>query len=195
MSSDALAHFEATNALLRGHFQLTSGLHSDRYLQCARVLMYPKRAEQLARQLAEKLTERPEVVVGPAIGGITFAYEMGRALDCPAIFAERVEGAFAIRRGFDIEPGTKILVAEDVVTTGGSVQEVITMLREKGAEVIGVASLVHRREESPFDVPYTSLLQLMPPTWEASECPLCAEGSQPEKPGSRERPGEGASTC
>ncbi len=195
MSSDALVHFKESEALLEGHFLLTSGLHSDCYLQCAKVLMFPDRAESLSKQLAARVETPPDLVVGPAIGGITFAYEMGRALGCPALFAERVDGTFAIRRGFQITPGTKVLVAEDVVTTGGSVKEVITLLRGLGADVTGVASLVHRAAVSPFDVPYTSLLQLIPPTWTKDECPLCKEGGQPEKPGSRARPGESATTC
>ena len=195
MTPSALLHFEETEALLQGHFLLTSGLHSDRYLQCARVLMYPDRAEALAEQLTEKIDSNPSIVVGPAIGGITFAYEMGRALGCPAVFAERVNGQFELRRGFHIAPGTRVLVAEDVVTTGGSVIEVIDMLRGRGADVVGVASLVHRAKASPFDVPYSSLLQIIPPTWTESECPLCEAGGRPEKPGSRARPGEGASAC
>lgn len=195
MSSDALVHFEETEALLQGHFLLTSGLHSDRYLQCARVLMFPDRAELLSKQLAAKLEVQPDLIVGPAIGGITFAYEMGRALRCPAIFAERVDGTFELRRGFHIEPGTRVLVAEDVVTTGGSVNEVIAVLQTLGADVIGVASLVHRASVSPFEVPYTSLLQLIPPTWSKDDCPLCKEGGQPEKPGSRARPDESTSAC
>lgn len=195
MNSDALVHFQEAEALLQGHFLLTSGLHSDRYLQCARVLMYPDRAEFLSKQLAAKLKVQPDLVVGPAIGGITFAYEMGRALQCPAIFAERVNGTFELRRGFHIEPGTRVLIAEDVVTTGGSVNEVIVVLQALGAEVIGVASLVHRAAVSPFEVPYTSLLQLIPLTWSKDDCPLCKEGSLPEKPGSRAHPGESTSAC
>ena len=184
--STPLSHFEETGAILEGHFRLSSGLHSNRYLQCAKVLMHPDRAEALCRTLAAEWDGvRPDVVIGPAIGGIAFAYEMARAFGRPGMFAERQDGAFGLRRGFEIEPGCKVLVAEDVVTTGGSVREVLALLEKLGAERLGVVSLVHRGDGNPFDVPFRSLLRVVPETWAPGACPLCADGIAAVKPGSR----------
>lgn len=172
--------------MLRGHFALSSGLHSDRYLQCALVLMHPARAETLCRALAELWEgEAPDIVIGPALGGMTFAYEMARAFGVPGIWAERVDGRFAIRRGFKLEVGMKVMLAEDVVTTGGSVKDVTDVVRAAGARPIGVVCLVQRAQSNPFDVPLTSLMKVEVAAWPQDQCPLCAEGLPLEKPGSR----------
>src|SRR3954470_21001973 len=143
-----LAEFRAADALLEGHFILSSGLRSPRYLQCARVLMDPARAERLARALAEKLPvevrEQVEVVVSPAMGGVIIGHEMGRALGRPAMFVERPQARFELRRGFRLEPGTRVLLVEDVVTTGLSSREAIAAIEEAGSRVISAASLVDR---------------------------------------------------
>ena len=179
-------HFRATEAALEGHFKLSSGLHSNRYLQCAKVLMHPERAAVLCRALAEKLgPQQLDLVVGPAIGGITFAYEMARALGLPGIFAERADNGFCLRRGFQIHPGQRVLIAEDVVTTGGSVNEVIAHLKTLGAEVLGVVSLVHRGQENPFEQPFTSLFSIDVEAWAEADCPMCEAGLAIQKPGSR----------
>lgn len=184
--SAVLDTFRRHEALLEGHFQLSSGLHSNRYLQCALVLAHPEVAAELCRDLAARWTgERPDVVIGPAMGGITLAYELGRAFKVRALFAERENGAFNLRRGFRLAPGEKVLVAEDVVTTGGSVQEVIRLVEQLGATVVGVMSLIQRTESSPFKMPYVALEKVIPPTWKPEACPLCAEGSAAVKPGSR----------
>lgn len=178
--------FRERGALLEGHFQLSSGLHSPRYLQCARVLMDPKLAERLCRELRTLWTgPAPAIVVGPALGGVTLAYELARAFGVPGIFAEREGGRFALRRGFGLGPGEKVLVAEDVVTTGGSVQEVVELVRALGAEPVGVMSLIRRCEGNPFGLPFVSLAEVIPPVWKPEVCPLCAAGGQAVKPGSR----------
>jgi orotate phosphoribosyltransferase len=179
-------HFRETGAILDGHFVLSSGLHSGRYLQCALVLQYPERAEALCREIRAAWTEdHPDIVVGPAMGGITLAYELGRSFGVPAIFAEREGGAFALRRGFHLAPGQRVLIAEDVVTTGGSVREVEALVRSLGAHVAGVACLVHRSPENPFDVPLVSVLEIEVESWAAGDCPLCKQGLPAVKPGSR----------
>ncbi len=184
--SAVLDTFRRHEALLEGHFQLSSGLHSNRYLQCALVLAHPEVAATLCSDLAARWTgEKPDVVIGPAMGGITLAYELGRAFNVRALFAERENGAFNLRRGFRLLPGEKVLVAEDVVTTGGSVQEVIRLVEQLGATVVGVMSLIQRTDASPFKVPYVALEKVIPPTWKPEACPLCAEGFTAVKPGSR----------
>ena len=180
--------FREAGALLEGHFLLSSGLHSPKYLQCALVLQDPARAERLCSRLARAFAdERVETVVGPAMGGILVAYELARALGATAIFAEREEGRMRLRRGFRIEPGQRVLLAEDVVTTGGSLREVLALVREAGAEVVGVAALVDRTSgrDPGFGMPLTALVQLDVPTHVPEECPLCREGVPVVKPGSR----------
>jgi len=178
--------FREAGALLEGHFLLSSGLHSPKYLQCALVLQDPARAEQLCSRLARAFADdRVETVVGPAMGGILVAYELARALGARAIFAEREEGRMRLRRGFRIEPGQRVLLAEDVVTTGGSLREVLTLVREAGAEVVGVAALVDRTSgrDPGFGMPLTALVQLDVPTHTPEECPLCQEGLPLVSPG------------
>lgn len=179
--------FEKTQALLTGHFLLSSGLHSDKYLQCARVLQWPEYAELFARAIAGQYQgAKPDLVLSPAIGGITIGYEVGRAFGCRAIFAEREEGKLKLRRGFAIEPGERVLVVEDVITTGGSTRETMEVAAAQGAVVMGAASLVDRSGgTASLGVKYHSLWTLSVPAYAAAACPLCQAGSKPVKPGSR----------
>ena len=173
-------------ALLKGHFQLTSGRHSDRYVQCALLLAHPAEAEAACSALADRLADtRPEVVVGPALGGILVAHEVARRLGTPCFFAERKDGPMTLRRGFSIKPGQRVLVVEDVVTTGGSVQEVADLVIAAGGNLVGMGSLLLRGLSSPFKVRYESLLHMPIDSWEPAECPLCKQGSSAIKPGSR----------
>ncbi len=182
-----LADFEETGALLAGHFRLSSGLHSDRYLQCARLLMWPERAERAGRELARELSEfSPQVVVSPALGGIVIGHEVARSLGVRALFAERKEGAFTLRRGFGLAPGERAAVVEDVLTTGVSTREVASAVGAAGGEMVVVGSIVDRGLASgAFSVPVRSLLSLSVPAWPAQECPLCRGGIPVETPGSR----------
>ena len=194
---ELLSLFKERGALLEGHFLLSSGLHSTRYLQCARVLMDPALATRLGSGLAEALRTalagaRPDAVVAPALGGVLVAHEVARALGCRAVFTEREHGAMALRRGFRLEPGEGVVVVEDVITTGGSTREVMEAVRAQGARVLAVGSLVDRSGgEVDFGVPRRSLLTLEVPSYPADTCPLCAQGSALEKPGSRPLPGKG----
>lgn len=183
-----LAILKETGAYLQGHFKLSSGLHSDTYIQCAQLLQYPWLAQDLVGALADALPDKEvDVVVGPAIGGILVAYEMGRALHKPAIFAERQDGQMTLRRGFHVAPGTKCLVTEDVLTTGGSAQEVVDLLQGLGAEVVGAASLIDRTAGNrlKLQVPFQSLVVVEAQTFEPASCPLCQAGQAVEQPGSR----------
>lgn len=179
--------FRETGALQTGHFLLTSGLHSDTYMQCALVLQYPHIAQQLAEAMAEKLSgQKIDVVVGPAMGGVTWAYQLGLTLGSRALFTERSEDVMTLRRGFSIAPGERVLVAEDVSTTGGSAREVVRLLEGSGAEVAGVALIVDRTAgKLDFGVPYYSLYQITPQTWNWKDCPLCRDNISFDKPGSR----------
>src|SRR5215218_4850358 len=187
---EILAEFRAAEALLDGHFILSSGLRSPRYLQCARVLMDPARAERLARALADKLPEdlraSVEAVVSPAMGGVIIGHEMGRALGKPAMFVERPEGEFQLRRGFSLGAGTKVLMVEDVVTTGLSSREAIAAIEAAGGQVVAAASLVDRSGgKADLGVPYTSLIRIDVPTYEADALPPELEAIPAIKPGSR----------
>ena len=178
--------FRAHGAILDGHFLLSSGKHSPQYLQCALVLSDPADSERLCRDLAGPWRDKGvTAVVGPAMGGIVIAYELARALGVRGIFAERADGEMALRRGFAVSAADNVLVAEDVVTTGGSVKEVIRLIRSHGARVAGVASLVMRATEAVFDVDHRWLLEISPPVYERELCPQCAAGSDAVKPGSR----------
>lgn len=183
----ALKAFEDNGAILNGHFLLTSGRHSDRYLQCALVMQHPDLCGQLAGMIASKLPGiKADVAVGPAMGGITLAYEVGRKLGCRAIFAEREEGRMSLRRGFTLSEGEKVIVCEDVVTTGGSAKEVADLAKGKGCDVIGIACLVDRSGgKADLGYPLYSVLKLDVASWPADDCPLCRSGSVPYKPGSR----------
>ncbi len=182
-----LQDFVDTGALLEGHFRLSSGLHSDKYLQCARLLMWPARAEDAGHALAGKLAEfRPQVIVSPAMGGIVIGHETARALHVPFLFAERVEGAFGLRRGFRLERGGAVAVVEDVFTTGKSTREVIDLCARSGARVVAAASIVDRgMPADSLSVPARSLVSLSVPAWPEGECPMCREGRPLETPGSR----------
>ena len=180
--------FLEKEALLEGHFKLSSGLHSDKYFQCALLTVEPQTSAKICQLLAEKLGALGEadLVIGPAIGGIILAYEMARVLKLKALFAEREEGEMRLRRGFRINPGEKAIVVEDVVTTGGSTREVINLVRSLGGEVVAVASLVDRSGgKVDFGVPFKSLLQVKVETYSLEDCPLCAQGLPLVKPGSR----------
>jgi orotate phosphoribosyltransferase len=179
--------FEQTGALLTGHFLLTSGLHSEKYLQCAKVLQWPHYAESLARELVLLLEgTKPDFVISPAIGGIVIGQEVGRVLGCRAIFAEREGGSLNLRRGFVVEPGENALVVEDVVTTGGSTMETIQVVKAQGGHVLGALSIIDRSGgHTVLGVPYRSLWTLSVPAYRADQCPLCRAGSTPTKPGSR----------
>ena len=178
------------DALLRGHFRLSSGLHSDTYVQCARYLRRPKLAAPAAAALAAQIQAaglRPDVVVGPAMGGVVIGYELARQLGVPGIFTERdAEGQMTLRRGFTVEPGEKIIIAEDVVTTGKSTSEVARLLRGLGAEVLAVASLIDRTGgKGGLSFPHFALLAVQAATYAPESCPLCAAGVPVVKPGSR----------
>jgi orotate phosphoribosyltransferase len=183
----SLADFEETGALLTGHFRLSSGLHSDRYLQCARLLQWPDRAERAGVELASKLAEfSPTVVVSPAMGGLIIGHEVARSLKLPFLFAERGEGGFTLRRGFRLDPDSRVVIVEDVFTTGKSTREVMDMIAALGAKVVAVGSIVDRGlPEDAFTVPARSLLSLSVPSWPEPECPLCGKGVPLDTPGSR----------
>ena len=178
------------DALLRGHFRLSSGLHSDTYVQCARYLRRPELAAAATAALAAQIQAaglRPDVVVGPAMGGVVIGYELARQLGVPGIFTERdADGQMTLRRGFTIEPGEKVIIAEDVVTTGKSTLEVAKVLRSMGAEVLAVASLIDRTGgNGGLDFPHFALLPVVAATFAPESCPLCAAGVPVVKPGSR----------
>ena len=205
-----LDRFRRAHALLEGHFRLTSGLHSPGYLQCALVLQHPREAEALGAEIADRVRGLGvQTVLSPALGGIVIGQEVGRALGVRAIFAERQDGRLTLRRGFVLEPGEKVLVVEDVVTTGGSTRETIDLARESGASVVGAAAIIDRRPstelgtalssskgsgssaelgtggQQKIDVPFHVLAEVSLPTYDPAACPLCLAGLPVVKPGSR----------
>jgi orotate phosphoribosyltransferase len=183
--------YRRSGALLEGHFRLTSGLHSPGYLQCALVLQHPQHAEMLGRAIADRTRElRATVVLSPALGGVVIGHEVARALGVRAIFAERQDGALTLRRGFVIAENDRVLVVEDVLTTGGSTRETMQVARAAGGQVVGAASIVDRSGHAgarvaELGVPYVSLLSIDLPTYEPDKCPLCAQRLPVAKPGSR----------
>jgi orotate phosphoribosyltransferase len=184
--------FRRSGALLEGHFRLTSGLHSPGYLQCALVLQQPEHAERLGRAIAAAAAAlRATVVLSPALGGVVIGHEVGRALGVRAIFAERQDGALMLRRGFTLSENDRVLVVEDVLTTGGSTRETMQVARASGAQVAGAASIVDRSPSSGegqaghLGVPFHALLAISLPMYEPDACPLCAQGLPVVKPGSR----------
>jgi orotate phosphoribosyltransferase len=184
---DLLDLFRRSGALLEGHFRLTSGLHSPGYLQCALVLQHPEHAEKLGRAIAERTRDlRPTVVLSPALGGVVIGQEVGRALGIRAIFAERQDGALTLRRGFMLAETDRVLIVEDVLTTGGSTRETMKVATAAGGHVVGAATIVDRSGgHAAFDVPFSSLMIVDLPTYEPDRCPLCAQGLPVVKPGSR----------
>jgi orotate phosphoribosyltransferase len=183
---EVLAEFRAAEALLEGHFILSSGLRSSRFLQCARVLMDPKRASRLAQALAAKITTPIDIVVSPAMGGVIIGHEMGRALGVDALFLERPDGVFELRRGFRLFPGQRVLMVEDVVTTGLSSREAIKAITAAGGNVIAAASLVDRSDgKAELGVPFTPLIRLAVPSYEADKLPPDLASIPAIKPGSR----------
>ena len=186
-NEEILEVFKKYQALKEGHFLLTSGRHSNRYLQCALILQYPHVAQVLCQQLIKKIGQKKiDLVIGPAIGGITLAYEIGRQLGTVALFAEREEKVMTLRRGFSIPQGAKVLVVEDVITTGGSVKETSEVVKAHGGQVAGVACLVDRSGgKVDLGYPLYSLLSMEVVSYETDVCPLCQQGLPVVKPGSR----------
>jgi orotate phosphoribosyltransferase len=184
---DLLDLFRSSGALLDGHFRLSSGLHSAGYLQCALILQHPAHAEAIGRAVAGLVADlTPTVVLSPAIGGIVIGHEVGRALGVRAIFAERQDAALTLRRGFTLSESDRVLVVEDVLTTGRSTRETIDVATTTGARVVGVASIIDRSGGAArFDVPFRSLADVALPVYEPGTCPLCAQGVPVAKPGSR----------
>ncbi len=188
---DVFKMFRDTNALLSGHFELRSGLHSDQFFQCALVLQYPQIAEKLCKAVVERMraerghTLKVDGVISPALGGIPVGHEVGRALGVKAIFAEKQDGKLVLRRAFEIKPGERYVVAEDVITRGGRVQETMDIVTARGGIVEAIAVLVDRSGgRAQFSAPVFSLLQWEPTTWEPASCPLCKKGSKAVHPGS-----------
>ncbi len=190
---DVLQHFRDTGALLEGHFLLSSGLHSGLYLQCAKVLMHPERAAVLCRALADKIIDGLggdgdgiDLVVSPAMGGVVVGYEMGRQLGLPAIFTERVEGEFVLRRGFELEPGARVLMSEDIITTGKSSRECIDAIEAAGGKVVAASCLIDRSDgEVDVGVPLFALTGLKVASYEADALPAELAAIPAVKPGSR----------
>jgi orotate phosphoribosyltransferase len=187
IEKDVLDIFTYNKALLEGHFKLSSGLHSEKYLQCALVLQYPDIAGKLSEELAKKFSGKHiDIVIGPALGGVTLAYEVARAVGARGLFTERQEGKMVLRRGFAIGKNEKVLVVEDVVTTGGSTKEVMDVVRSMGGEVVGVGSVIDRScEKIDFGVPFHALAKVKVQTFEEKDCPICKKNIPVTKPGSR----------
>jgi orotate phosphoribosyltransferase len=180
-----IEQLKQSEALLEGHFLLSSGRHSNRYCQCAKLLQYPDRAAKVLATVAEQLKDiKIDIVAGPAMGGIIVAYELGRQLGVPAIFTEREEGMMTLRRGFEVKPGQKVLITEDVVTTGKSSLETIEVLKKQDAEIVGIACIVDRSAQS-LSYPLFSAIKLDIESWDADSCPLCKAEKPYIKPGSR----------
>lgn len=185
-NTEVLEIFQECQAILEGHFLLSSGLHSSKYIQCAKMLQYPDKAALVCSALAEKFKELEiKVVVGPAMGGIIVAHEVAKSLGVRAIFAERENGVMQLRRGFSLKEGERVLVVEDVVTTGGSILEVANLIKSLKGKVISLASLIDRSNDKEFDFPMVSLLKIKATTYEKDSCPLCQEGLPLVKPGSK----------
>lgn len=185
-----LEKFKSTNALLEGHFILSSGLHSSRYLQCALALQHPDDAAEFGRAIAAKLAgEQFDTVASPAIGGLIIGFATAQALGVRFIWTERENGTMTVRRGFTVEEGERILVVEDVITTGGSTRECIEALESRGAKVVAAASIIDRSGgKADVGVPRISLVSLDVPSYSPEECPMCADGIEAVKPGSRTVP-------
>src|SRR5436190_13449211 len=185
--AEVLTIFRRSGALLEGHFRLSSGLHSPGYLQCALVLQHPRDAEALGAALGNLVRSLgAQTVLSPALGGIVIGQEVGRALNVRAIFAERADGTLTLRRGFTLEPGERVMIVEDVVTTGGSTRETMDVARASGAVVVGAGAIVDRSGgKQGLDVPFHALLPMAVTTYHPDDCPLCKQGIAVVKPGSR----------
>ena len=174
-----------SEALLEGHFLLSSGMHSNGYVQCAKLLQYPEKAEKALKDVANKVKDLDiDIVVGPAMGGIIVAYELARQIGKPAIFTERVDEVMTIKRGFEIKEGQRVLIAEDVVTTGKSAYEAIKVVEEHGGVVVGIGCLADR-SNGDIKYPLYAATKLEIKTYDKNDCPLCKEGLEIQKPGSR----------
>ena len=193
LNKDLLQEFIEAKAILKGHFILSSGLHSDTYMQCARVLMNPKRAEKLCKALASKITSKlgndfADIILAPAMGGVIVGYEMGRQLNLETIFCERVDGKFTLRRGFEIKKGARVLVVEDVVTTGKSSLETYDCIKENGGKIVAQCSLIDRSNKEAaktFGVPFIPLIEVDVRVFDANNIPQELEKIEAVKPGSR----------
>jgi orotate phosphoribosyltransferase len=187
-SEQILEHFRQTNALLEGHFILSSGLHSPKYLQCALALQYPSDAAKFGRAIAEHFTDANiETVASPAIGGLVIGFAVAQALNVRFIWTERQNGEMTVRRGFSVRENERILVVEDVITTGGSTRECIAALESHGAKVTNAASIIDRSNgAADVGVPRISLVSLEVPSYKSEDCPLCKQGTEAIKPGSRQ---------
>ena len=177
---------EETDALRKGHYLLSSGLHSDTYVQCAKILQYPRYARYLGKELSELWHGTYiDLVVSPALGGLLIGYATAEALECRMVFTERANGQMELRRGLSIEPDDSVLIVEDVVTTGGSAKETVKLVKSLGADVVGVASIIDRSAEDDSSFELRSLLKIDIPSYPKDDCPLCAEGVEVESPGSK----------
>jgi len=183
---EILGILEETGTVRKGHFQLTSGRHSDTYLQCARIQERPVFNSRLAAEAVKRLPQgmRIDLVAAPAVGGIVFGYAVAEALETRFIWSERVDGAMAFRRSFEVNPGENVLVCEDVVTTGGSVQELVELVENAGGVVVAVASMIYRGGARKFTAPYYPLIELTAPSWDPADCELCKQGAPIDSPGS-----------
>ncbi|MEE8325066.1 MAG: orotate phosphoribosyltransferase [Candidatus Humimicrobiaceae bacterium] len=187
---DVFNIFKESGAIFEGHFKLTSGLHSGVYMQCARLLQYPDKADRIAKAAAGILSkdidiEKVNTVISPAVGGILWGYMLAFRLGKKMIFTERADGGMQLRRGFGLEEGEKVIIAEDVITTGGSVKEVIKICEDSGAEVAGIISIVDRNSGVDFGYPYYNMLKINIEIYEPGQCPMCGEGREIVYPGSR----------
>lgn len=184
---EVLQMLKDKNAYLEGHFRLSSGRHAGKYMQCAKIMQYPEDFGKLCAELASYFKdENITLVAGPAVGAVIFSYEMGRALGVKTIFAEREDGVMTFRRGFEVSPEDRVLVVEDVITTGGSCKEVIKAVQAKGATVVSAASIVDRSNgKVDMGVPFKALLSMEIESFEEQDCPLCKQGMPIVKPGSR----------
>lgn len=187
--NEILQVFRDSSALLEGHFILSSGLHSDRYIQCALVLQHPRIAEQLCTELASKLRQaNASVVAAPALGGVIVAHEVARALGVRALFTERQDGVMSLRRGFTFSTGEPTLVVEDVITTGGSTRETMKCVEQAGGKVVGIGALIDRSGgKAELEVPRAALVTLKVQNYHPTDCPLCKSGIAAVKPGSRSK--------
>lgn len=187
MPLDLPALLAETGALLSGHFRLSSGLHSPNYVQCAKLLEHPRNAKAIGAELGAKVRDfGARKIVAPALGGVIIGHTVAEALDLPSVFTERKDGAMTLRRGFHIEPNERVVIVEDVVTTGKSTRETAAVIEQLGGKVAGFASILNRSgKENPFDAPYAALMALNLETYEEAACPLCASGVALDAPGSR----------